>query len=322
MFGFPPEIDLGTEWKKNATTLGNILLYPIGEMNANEYLMSSRDADETRERMYGVQLHTVLILMVAILSIDNIMKSIKLIRRNRKAFTGWCCLLMSIFSFNHAVLFVAFIFPNGVSCRKLLWNAMIGYVISLECSNLLLLYKAYCVVQRKYLIVLFGVLITLFAPALIYTDLVGGLATIEPYIGCTIILPFYKPWLVFAARTPVDLFLSAVFIRVIHHQYRTFGSEAWGRLLRDGIQTACLVVICNVFCTIILLTQAFGGCTNFIYMFDWLATVTLLVNSSYYMKRALAMSNKPKTEFILNIADIATAQTFSPDQSVPSTDKA
>ncbi|KAI9592434.1 hypothetical protein BDF19DRAFT_215109 [Syncephalis fuscata] len=314
MFIFPPARDLGTSWKQNATRLIGIPLYPLGELNGGEYLMGSDSVDSARERIYGVQLQLMYLVCMIIISSRNLLQSLKLVLTKRNALSSWCCLIMSLLGFNHGILAITFVFPNGLACRHVIWHAVTAYAVVFECSSLILLQRAYYVVASRRWLILVGVLFTLPIPAMLYVDLALSPATIETYAGCTVNMPHYKAWIVFGAKTPIDTFLSAVFIRVVYKQYKIFGSEVWNRLARDGIQAVVLVVTCNVFCAVILLTQPFGAYTDMFYFIDWLTTTTLLVNNCRDMREALLTHNKPKTKFMAHISDIATAKTARPNE--------
>ena len=77
------------------------------------------------------------------------------------------------------------------------------------------------------------------------------------------------PWVWFGAAMPINVLFSSVFSHVAYKQYRIFGSDTWKRLTRDGIQTMCLVVACNVICVLILLFEIGGDLSEVSYAVDW-----------------------------------------------------
>ncbi|KAI8052850.1 hypothetical protein BDF22DRAFT_743527 [Syncephalis plumigaleata] len=131
-------------------------------------------------------------------------------------------------------------------------------------------------------------------------------ATLEDTAGCVAEYPYFISLYWFAITMPGNTFFSAIFCRVVYNQYRRFGSEAWRRLARDGIQKLCAAVFCNVFCGLIIITRAFDSYSDFFFVVDWVVISTIL--TSYYVgvssdsigRRALD-SNKSESHIVTNI---------------------
>jgi hypothetical protein len=49
--------------------------------------------------------------------------------------------------------------------------------------------------------------------------------------------------------------LSVAFILVIYKNYKRYGSKCWTMLLSDGIQYASLVILSNVICAIVIISE-------------------------------------------------------------------
>jgi hypothetical protein len=78
-------------------------------------------------------------------------------------------------------------------------------------------------------------------------------------------MPIY--W--FTATIPINLLFSATFSIIAYRNYKQYGSDAWKRLAREGIQTMCLVVACNVFCALCIALQVVGDFSGMFFIFDW-----------------------------------------------------
>jgi hypothetical protein len=162
----------------------------------------------------------------------------------------------------------AFLF-SGLSCRNIVWFSGFINTVAIMCNSVILLQKAYLVLCRQRWIVILGTIFTLPQIGFFIIVVVCSPITIEPKLGCVLYYPFYLPYYWFFASVPVNLFFSAIFSHVTYQQYRTFGSDAWMYLARDGIQTMCFAILCNILCGLIILFQVGGNYAIMFYVADW-----------------------------------------------------
>jgi hypothetical protein len=93
--------------------------------------------------------------------------------------------------------------------------------------------------------------------------------TLVPGSGCVINYPVFVPWYWFGSIAPTNVLFSSVFSYVAYKQDQLFGSDAWMRLAKDGIQTMCLVIACNVTCKVMLPLEVGGESSEFSFIVDW-----------------------------------------------------
>jgi hypothetical protein len=81
--------------------------------------------------------------------------------------------------------------------------------------------------------------------------------------------PSFVPFYWFGAVGSVNLLFSAIFCWVTYKQYRQFGSDAWRKLAHDGIQTMCMVTVCNIISYCIILVDTGGSFADILFPLDW-----------------------------------------------------
>jgi hypothetical protein len=96
-----------------------------------------------------------------------------------------------------------------------------------------------------------------------------GNNTLETLGGCVVNYPHSLLWYWFVAVTPINVLFSSIFSYVAYKQYQLYGTDAWRRLARDGIQTMCSVIACNVICRLILLFEIGGNFSEQSFVADW-----------------------------------------------------
>ncbi|RKP05294.1 hypothetical protein THASP1DRAFT_26183 [Thamnocephalis sphaerospora] len=198
--------------------------------------------------------------------------------------------------------------PSGASCRQVIWSSGIGLVLSPICVSIVLLQKAYIVYDRQRWLLVVGGALLLGQPAITYI-LWTCPTIIVPSIGCFPVYPPYFPWVKLGLDAPINIFFSIAFLLVVYRQYRQFGSAAWARLMRDGIQTMCLVVFSNVVCMAIAAFEPLGSFSEMFVIIDWVVTSLLLVDHCTKL-HATTLSNTPQTGYILKgFSQIQTAAT-------------
>ncbi|KAI9596834.1 hypothetical protein BDF19DRAFT_436956 [Syncephalis fuscata] len=255
--------DLKEEWKQNATSILGIRLHPLGEISLPDFVLESADDRElTHIKLTGIYRQLIFNLLAAHLFVYNSCLAFKMILAQRRSFPGWLCLIPAVMGMGAGLLAALSIFPTGLNCRKIS-----------------------CVPQLLPM----------------YFGWASSPVTIKADTGCIVHYSYQFPWYWFGLTAPINAFFSAIFAHVAYKQYRTFGSDAWKRLTRDGIRTMCLVVLCNIFCATGIIIKLGGMFSEMFLLVDWLFTSTILVNHCYSMRKAIALSNRPKTENMLRI---------------------
>jgi hypothetical protein len=151
----------------------------------------------------------------------------------------------------------------------MIWYA--SYFISFGqiCNHIILLQKAYLVLYRqKWILIVSGILVL---PQLSYGFLVNFEAffTMEVDGFCGMHYPSYLPYYWFGVVGSINILFSVVFCRVAYTQYCQFGSDTWRCLARDGIQTMCMVTICNIMSCYLILADAGGNFADILFLIDW-----------------------------------------------------
>ncbi|KAI9596763.1 hypothetical protein BDF19DRAFT_421278 [Syncephalis fuscata] len=308
---------LGTEWLKNATYFIGIPLHPLGEVDTIEFMTQfPNDIEKTRSRVIGLQFQTVSVLMATFIFIRNFNISLRMVVSRARTLSAWCCLLPALLGIVFGCMIIYAWLFSGLNCRKIFWFSGFINTVAIMCNSIILLQKAYLVLCRQRWIAVFGTLFTLPQLGFFVIVLVSCPVTIEPNIGCVLYYPFFLPWYWFFAAVPISLFFSAIFSYIAYRQYSTFGSDAWKRLARDGIQTMCLAVLCNVICGMIIVFQVGGNYAIMFYVADWLLTSTILLNHCQNMRKASQLSNRPKTQHLLNLSQIPTSKSILTDSKI------
>ncbi|RKP06287.1 hypothetical protein THASP1DRAFT_31891 [Thamnocephalis sphaerospora] len=74
-----------------------------------------------------------------------------------------------------------------------------------------------------------------------------------------------------------NVLLSYTFLAVVHRQYRRFGSSAWERIVRDGIQIALLMAAANLACLFCIAFEVFGLLSIMLIIVEWCVSSMLLI---------------------------------------------
>ncbi|KAI9591120.1 hypothetical protein BDF19DRAFT_499581 [Syncephalis fuscata] len=301
---------LGTEWKKNATYAMGIPLHPSGETDIYTYTTEfPEDMKLMRARRQGLCFQGISTIMMLFLFMRNFKIAMGMAVSRRNTLTPWCCLIPSALGLIFCALTIAALFTKGVNCRILIWVIGFGVTSTLMCNCFILLQKAYLILMRQRWVLLVGLSFTL--PQISYLILVLTICpvTIEEEKGCVYHYPPYLPWLWFGVTTPINMFLSGIFCHVAYKQYRLFGSNAWKRISRDGIQTMCLAVSCNVVCGVFILFEVGGNFSTMSYVADWILASTILIEHCQNMRKISGYTNQPKTEYLEHVSQIVTMKT-------------
>ncbi|KAI9594904.1 hypothetical protein BDF19DRAFT_465784 [Syncephalis fuscata] len=262
---------------------------PLSELNAIGYLKDAEnDTAELRRRSFGVYSQLLSIMALLFIFLYNSYRSIKMVCKRSYRASPWCCLVSSLagVSYVGGIAMVHHL-PFGPSCHIVIWAAIIGMTISTMAINTLLLERAYLAHQRNRYLLIFGILLVVPAPVLIYRAWYDVLATFSPGTGCHGTYPPSFPAFRLLIDLPPNAVFSVAFLAVIYQQYRRFGDRCWKRLTHDGITTMLLVILSNLTCVIFNLSDILGDTKDVLFIVDWAITSSLVVENTYRMSTSL-----------------------------------
>jgi hypothetical protein len=265
-------------WEENADTLFGIKLYPGGEYNAIEFMEKlNGDIEAMRNLHFNIGRQTAVNVICIFVFFRNLRISIRMITKRPDVLAGWCCTIQSIVGLTMLFTFISVEFPFGSCCRELDWVGGACLTILPWCTSAVLLHKAYIVHNRNKWLLAIGIILLL-PQAYTWYAFWTTPTIIHPSFGCLAVYSDSLPIIKMAIDAPINVIFSIIFIRVVYQQYRKFGSEAWARLAREGIQTMCMVVAVNVSCMLCTLFEIAGTFSIQFFVIDCIATSVLLVN--------------------------------------------
>jgi hypothetical protein len=265
-------------WEENADTLFGIKLYPGGEYNAIEFMEKlNGDMEAMRNFHFNMGRQTAANVICILLFFRNLRISLRMISKRPDVLAGWCCTIQSIAGLTMLFACISIALPSGCSCRELIWVGSVCLTISPWCTGAVLLHKAYLVHNRNKWLLAIGIILLLPQVYTWYALWVMP-SVLDPSLGCLAVYPDDLPIIKMAIDTPINVIFSVIFIRVVYQQYRKFGSDAWARLAREGIQTMCFVVVVNVFCMFAIFFEIAGTFSAHFFIIDCIATSVLLVH--------------------------------------------
>jgi hypothetical protein len=264
-------------WEDDAPTVLGIKLHPSGEYNGIDYMMQL-NGDQEKIRMMFKSLSTqVLFNCIAIFLLFRSLRiSMRMIYKRPHILAGWCCAIQAVVGLIFVITCVSTTLPHGPTCREILWVGGICLTISPWCVGAVLLQKAYLVHSRNRLLLVIGIILLLPQIYVGYA-LWTGPVIMEPSVGCLSLYPEHLPIVKILVDAPINVVFSIAFIVVVYQQYKEFGSEAWGRLTREGIQTMCMVVAANLLCMLCAAFEVFGVFSELLFILDCITTSVLLV---------------------------------------------
>ncbi|KAI9594236.1 hypothetical protein BDF19DRAFT_445290 [Syncephalis fuscata] len=250
-------------------------------MNIFDFFMEATgDIAKQRLRLFGIQFLLVVDIIIFLIFVRNLIIT-----------TKW--LYYDLVAYNIALLIVTCMFIGlPINCRITirLFQFNMGFIM--VCNGLILLQKVYLALCRQKWILYIS------TPSRRKSWLYD-------------LLPSFFLWYWFAINVPINILFSIIFCHIALKQYRLFGSEAWKKLARDGIQTMFLVTLCSIICSIIviLLKDKINADTFFI--IDYVVVTTILVNHFKNFGKNTKSAHRPKTNHMLNLSQIATATSIN-----------
>ncbi|KAI8051493.1 hypothetical protein BDF22DRAFT_690998 [Syncephalis plumigaleata] len=210
--------------------------------------------------------------------------------RKPRHLVSWCCFIPSVLGVADCVIFINMeLGTNHINCRHMIWMFVVGLSISNFCNSLILLHKAYLVLCRaRWVIYTTQLSYGVFMLPISY-------ATIIPGTGCAVFYPYFGPWYWIANALPLNLVFSTIFCYIGWKQYSRYGSHAWKRLMKDGIQAMLLVAFCNMFCVLTAITQAVGASSDLCLAIDCIL-VNMILITQHRGKGTTQSSTRAATE--------------------------
>ncbi|RKP25503.1 hypothetical protein SYNPS1DRAFT_22545 [Syncephalis pseudoplumigaleata] len=199
----------------------------------------------------------------------NLFKTVNMLKARSRVLALWCCLIPCLIGVFTVTIFMLMELGIYFNCRHLVWTILTGISISNVCHSMVLMQKAYLILGRAKWIVYTSIVPMLSQLSYVFVMVHTSYITLAPDIGCSIHYPYFTIWLWFANSFPLNMIFSAIFCYIAIKQYRQYGSSAWRRLARDGIQTMCMAALCNTMCCILLIVQPAGPNSDLLLAMDW-----------------------------------------------------
>jgi hypothetical protein len=271
------EVILDDSWKENAPTIFGIPLHPDGESNVLDYFIGLNTLEEIQLHSGSFYIQTMMSAFFNYAFTYNIIRIVNILYHSPRSLAGWCCFIQSGVGLVYTLLSLISASFGGMSCRRLVWFATVGIAISAVCVGTALLERAYLAHSRNRWLLIGGILLILPQVTVIYYGWTSP-SLIVFGVDCIVIYPPRVPWIKVALDAPINILFSIAFISVVYRQYRIRGSKAWKHLLRNGIQTMCIIVISNLVCMFGAAIYAFNNFSEFFFVLDWVITSLLLVH--------------------------------------------
>ncbi|KAI8050223.1 hypothetical protein BDF22DRAFT_143354 [Syncephalis plumigaleata] len=302
-----------TSWIKDARRVVGLPLHPSGEMSVLDFYMDSSSIADQRGKLYGSRLQLVSNVMMSCIIVRNFFVAAKMVIKRPRVLAPWCCMTTALLG--SITAFVSILMQLGLvfNCRDTVWTIGFGMSIANFSNGLIVLQKAYLVLYRKKWIIYVSIPLMLMQVCYIVFIMLNCYATLDPDYGCIIHYPYFIIWYWFASTVPLNVIFSSIFCYVSYKQYKLYGSDAWKRLAKEGIQTMCLAVFCNVGCCTAIALQIGGTNADLFFPLDWMIVNIILLRHCQNMSRNTSSSHQPKTEYILNLSQIATAVSVKDD---------
>ncbi|KAI8056141.1 hypothetical protein BDF22DRAFT_674036 [Syncephalis plumigaleata] len=278
-----------TSWMENASKLWDIPLYPLGESNLLDYYagLTASSMEEQRVRLAGIQKELLLAILVVGVFTYNSSVSIRMVMARSQAISSWCCIITSISGLVIGIMKVFTMIGVLVNCRMIIWSVGFGIGIGTFCNSIILLQKAYIILDKQKLLVYISFPFML--PQLFFSLVMMRFTFIglEVKDGCTLYYPSFFVWYWIGISAPINTIFSFIFCFFAYKQYRRFGSGTWKQLTNDGIQTIALALFCNALFSVPIVLQLKSFNADHLYVVDWIVVSTILINHCNRMRKMI-----------------------------------
>ncbi|RKP26748.1 hypothetical protein SYNPS1DRAFT_27574 [Syncephalis pseudoplumigaleata] len=256
----------GASLNASAVYSGDILLYEFIN-GLNEGVAPTMK--NCQARLTGLQRQVAVYTVVSLVFMRNLYVASRAFKGHARNLSTWCVFVVSLLGASSYFISLAIGLQPGLSCSHLGLFMTTILCVSTMCNGIVVLHKAYLALLRRRWVAIVGGLTTAIQLGFTVSVFFSARITTEPYNGCIV---HYTDTMIYAwigTVIPVNLFFSAIFSYVAYSQYRLYGSEAWRRLAKDGIQTMCMVVLCNIVCSVFIASRVFGASTQLFFVVDW-----------------------------------------------------
>ncbi|KAI8051980.1 hypothetical protein BDF22DRAFT_744198 [Syncephalis plumigaleata] len=298
-----------TEWIETAVRIAGIPLHPSGETSIADYLMAaSGDQHEQRRRFTGIQIETVFATLSMCLFARNLTMTARALLLRQRTLPLYCSFTASFFNMIMVVIYLLVPAAEKLNCRIGVWGLDVSISISILCNNLILLHKAYLVLMQHKWVLYIGIALTLPPVGYPFLSIVYFYITVEPQLGCTVHYPSFTMWYWVGINVPFNIVFSTIFCYVAYKQYKLFGSEIWKRLTREGIQTMCLALLCNIICVIVVLSHIEGANQDILFAVDWAVVTTILTDHCCRKRSNTTVQRHTRTSYMQHVSQIDTVK--------------
>ncbi|KAI8050511.1 hypothetical protein BDF22DRAFT_695335 [Syncephalis plumigaleata] len=286
------------EWKETATRWLGIPLHPLGEISFFDFILGKPEHDLSKEevqaRMTGLHRQLLFYTALSLMFGHNLCTIIGIAFKQPRNVTVWCCIFTSFLGTSLFLVALLSGLLTTMNCRQLIWCGMLLLGVSTIANSFLLLYKAYLALLRRYWVAGVGALMLCLQAGFMLCGMATVPITVKEYDGCVAHYTQLLSYTWLGTIMPTNVFFSAIFCYVAYTQYRIYGSDAWKRLADDGIQTMCMVILCNIVCGLFIIFRVLGDFSEIFFMIDWLLTTSILVNhcsNIFKVAASIAKSN-------------------------------
>ncbi|KAI9595193.1 hypothetical protein BDF19DRAFT_78917 [Syncephalis fuscata] len=287
-------------------------LHPLGEMNIFDFFMEATgDIARQRLQLFGIQALLLIDVMMILIFARNLVISGRMVISRPRSIVSWCCLIPSILSIIILLAIMSMYIDSPLNCRIIIWLLGFNLGFIMAGSSLILLQKVYLVLCRQKWILYIGTSAIMAQLAHPFVVIYLSFTSIEERVGCTFYYPQSLLWYWFAVNVPINVLFSFIFCHVALKQYRLFGSEAWKKLARDGIQVMLLATSCNIVCSISIVLFKNQVNADVFFIIDCVVVITILINHCQSFGKSTKLTYRPKTDHILNLSQIATMKSMN-----------
>ncbi|KAI8053231.1 hypothetical protein BDF22DRAFT_466812 [Syncephalis plumigaleata] len=271
------------------------------------YMMAAGDVPEQRNRLLGIQLEMFILLFIFCLFSRNLIKLSRALMSNPCALPLWCSFISSFSGMATEGTILIGLITSSFNCKIYLCLQTTGMSLSMFFNSIILLRKAYLMSLKNNWVLYVG--IPLIIPQLAYPVvwIYYGKLVPEVYLGCTAYYTHVILWFWAGVNIPHTILFSAFFCHRAYNQYVIFGSDIWKRLMREGIQTMCFVLLCNLVSIIVIVFYTCAVNKDMFLVIDWVIVTTILANHCCNSKNKSPTDRKPRTEYLLHVSQIDTA---------------
>ncbi|KAI9592011.1 hypothetical protein BDF19DRAFT_239592 [Syncephalis fuscata] len=290
------------EWMNSDIKQLGARLHPLGEKNIFDFFMESSDGiSKQRLRLFGMQFLMALEVVLFWTFVRNLVIASRMVIMRPRNMVSWLCLIPSALNSIIALVMVLMYTFFQINCRTIIWISSFNIAFMMVGNSLILLQKAYLVLCRQKWILYVSA--PAIAAQLAYPLIViyFSFISFKETTGCTIYYLEVILWYWFAVNVPINLLFSAIFCHIALKQYRSFGSEAWKKLARDGIQTMLLATLCSIICSVVIISSKNKINADTLFVVDSVVVTTILINHCRYFGKSTKYTHRPKTEHILHL---------------------